>query len=77
MEQMNYLLALPEIALALFACVFLLADSVTKGRILPMLHHVVVLSAWLWGPVAWCWLAAPRLKSLLVGTMSAMPWGLA
>lgn len=43
MDQMNLSLAIPEIALALFACVFLIADSVTKGRILPMLHNIVVL----------------------------------
>ncbi|WP_334119528.1 NADH-quinone oxidoreductase subunit NuoN [Limnobacter sp.] len=40
---MNLSLAIPEIALALFACAFLIADSVTKGRILPMLHNIVVL----------------------------------
>lgn len=40
---MNLSLAVPEIALALFACVFLIVDSVTKGRILPLLHNVVVL----------------------------------
>lgn len=40
---MNISLAAPEIALALFACVFLIADSVTKGRILPVLHNVVIL----------------------------------
>lgn len=43
MDQMNLSLAIPEIALALFACVFLIADSVTKGRILPILHNIVVL----------------------------------
>lgn len=43
MDQMNLSLAIPEIALALFACAFLIADSVTKGRVLPLLHHVVVL----------------------------------
>ncbi len=43
MDQMNLSLAIPEIALALFACAFLIADSVTKGRILPMLHNIVVL----------------------------------
>ncbi|MCZ8015727.1 MAG: NADH-quinone oxidoreductase subunit NuoN [Limnobacter sp.] len=42
-DQMNLSLAIPEIALALFACVFLIADSVTKGRILPILHNIVVL----------------------------------
>ncbi|MEQ9106990.1 MAG: NADH-quinone oxidoreductase subunit NuoN [Limnobacter sp.] len=40
---MNLSLAIPEIALALFACAFLIADSVTKGRILPILHNIVVL----------------------------------
>ncbi len=43
MDQMNLSLAIPEIALALFACAFLIADSVTKGRILPILHNIVVL----------------------------------
>lgn len=43
MDQLNFSLALPEIALSLFACAFLIADSVTKGRILPLLHNVVVL----------------------------------
>ncbi|MFN7504499.1 MAG: NADH-quinone oxidoreductase subunit N, partial [Limnobacter sp.] len=42
-DQMNLSLAIPEIALALFACAFLIADSVTKGRILPALHNIVVL----------------------------------
>jgi NADH-quinone oxidoreductase subunit N len=42
-DQMNLSLAIPEIALALFACAFLIADSVTKGRILPILHNIVVL----------------------------------
>lgn len=43
MEQLNLSLAIPEIALAVFASVFLIADSVTKGRILSILHHIVVL----------------------------------
>lgn len=43
MEQMNLSLATPEIALSIFVCAFLIADSVTKGRLLPMLHNVVVL----------------------------------
>ena len=43
MESMNFCLALPEIALAVFASAFLIADSVTKGRILGLLHNVVVL----------------------------------
>ena len=43
MDQLNLSLAIPEIALALFACAFLIADSVTKGRLLPVLHNVVVL----------------------------------
>ena len=43
MDQMNLSLAIPEIALALFACAFLIVDSVTKGRILPILHNIVVL----------------------------------
>jgi NADH-quinone oxidoreductase subunit N len=42
-EQLNLSLAIPEIALAVFALVFLIADSVTKGRILSVLHHMVVL----------------------------------
>ncbi|HEX4842398.1 MAG TPA: NADH-quinone oxidoreductase subunit NuoN [Limnobacter sp.] len=42
-DQMNLSLAIPEIALALFACAFLIADSVTKGRVLPLLHNIVVL----------------------------------
>lgn len=52
MDSMNYSLALPEIALATFACVFLIADSVTKGRILPLLHNLVVLFMLALG--AWC-----------------------
>lgn len=43
MDQMNLSLAIPEIALAIFACAFLIADSVTKGRLLPLLHNIVVL----------------------------------
>ncbi len=43
MDQLNLSLAIPEIALALFACAFLIADSVTKGRLLPVLHNIVVL----------------------------------
>ncbi|MDX1670544.1 MAG: proton-conducting transporter membrane subunit, partial [Limnobacter sp.] len=49
---MNYSLALPEIALAIFACAFLIADSVTKGRMLPLLHNVVVLFMLALG--VWC-----------------------
>ncbi|HEY1058993.1 MAG TPA: NADH-quinone oxidoreductase subunit NuoN [Limnobacter sp.] len=40
---MNLSLALPEIALAVFVCAFMIVDSVTKGRILPALHNGVVL----------------------------------
>lgn len=43
MDQLNFALAAPEIALAAFACVFLIADSVTKGRNLNALHNLVVL----------------------------------
>lgn len=43
MDQMNICLALPEIALAAFACAFLIVDSFTKGRILPQLHNLVIL----------------------------------
>lgn len=52
MDSMNYSLALPEIALAIFACAFLIADSVTKGRFLPQLHNLVVL--FMLGLGAWC-----------------------
>lgn len=43
MDQLNFALAIPEIALASFACAFLIADSVTKGRHLNVLHNLVVL----------------------------------
>lgn len=43
MEQLNLSFAIPEIALAIVACVFLVVDGVTKSRFLSVLHNVVVL----------------------------------
>lgn len=61
MEQMNFAAALPEIALAVFACAFLIADSVTKGRILGHLHHIVVLFCI--GLGAYCFALVPGVEN--------------
>ena len=42
-EQLNLTLAIPEIALAIFALFFLLLDSLTKGRFLSVLHLLVIV----------------------------------
>lgn len=43
MNTMNFLLITPEIVLVVFACAFLIIDSVTKGKYLDILHHLTVL----------------------------------
>ncbi len=40
---MNFLLVIPEIVLVVFACFFLIIDSLTKGKYIGKLHYVTVL----------------------------------
>lgn len=64
MDASNFYTALPEIALALYACGFLIADSVTKGLKLNVLHNLTVLFCLALG--AYCFAQVPA-----AGTVTA------
>lgn len=74
---MNIFLALPEIALALCACVFLIADSVTQGRMLALLHHAVVVFCFGMGAYCFSLVGGAQTQTAFSGMYVSDAMGLA